>query len=63
MTRHSRTQNEMAKKQNKEQIVAEPNIDVFRQTLKITMMSIFREVDQNGKYQTKIATLESFKTI
>lgn len=65
MTRHSRTQNETARNQNKEQVREMDSrlnkILVFSDTdLKIIMMNIFREIDQNGKYEGKIPTLEFF---
>lgn len=56
MIRQSRTQNDMTKSQNKEQIIETDSqlnqILVFSDIhFKITMINIFREIDQNRQYQ------------
>ena len=58
MTKQSRTQNEIAEDQNKEQMIVTDSqlikILVFSSTeFKITMMNILKKIGQNGKYQEK----------
>lgn len=55
MTKQSRTQNEIAEDQNKEQMIVTDSqlikILVFSSTeFKITMMNILKKIGQNGKY-------------
>lgn len=66
MTKQSRTQNEIAEDQNKEQMIVTDSqlikILVFSSTeFKITMMNILKKIGQNGKYQEKNPLWNPFK--